>query len=181
MAKVLLVRHTAVAGHWRGRCYGRSDVALGCAGRTAARELAARLAGMDFDAVVTSPLRRARVIAGRIARLSGRPLAVEPRLMELDFGTWEGRAWDDIHRETGSAMEGLIRAPATFRPGGGETTFEVAGRALAWLHGLDAGVSIIAVCHGGPIAAIRGRLAGLPVERWPDLVPAHGEVVPIEI
>lgn len=181
MATLHLVRHTAVAAHWRGRCYGRSDAGLGREGREEARRIAVLLAAIGCETVIASPLRRARVLGGRIARLSGRPLLIEPRLAELDFGAWEGRSWDDIHRETGDAMEGLLRAPASFRPGGGETTLEVAGRALDWVRSLDRTRPVIAVAHGGPIAAIRGQLGGFPVERWPSLVPSHGEVVEIEI
>ena len=181
MAVAHLVRHTAVAARWLSRCYGRSDVALSGEGIAAARRRAHELAALDVEAVVTSPLRRARVLAGRIALLKSLPLVIEPRLAECDFGSWEGRAWDDIWRETGNAMDGMIHAPDTFRPGGGETTREMARRAYDWLDGLDRKANVIAVCHGGPIAAIRGRLDGAPVTEWLALIPAYGMATTIEL
>ena len=75
-------------------------------------------------------------------------------------------------------MMGLIAAPDTFRPGGGETTFELRDRVMAWFEGLARAQSdIIAVAHGGPIAALRGTLSGAPISDWPALVPAYGEMV----
>lgn len=78
-------------------------------------------------------------------------------------------------------MDGMIHAPDTFRPGGGETTREVARRTYDWLDGLDRNANVIAVCHGGPIAAIRGRLGGAPVSEWLALIPAYGQATTIEL
>jgi len=181
MAIVHLVRHTAIAAHWRGRCYGRSDVPLSAEGRNAARARAAELAALEPDAVVSSPLRRARLLAAHAARRMGKTVMIEPRLAECDFGEWEGQTWEAIYRATGSAMEGMIRAPGTFRPGGGETTLEVAARVSGWLDGIDPGARLVVVSHGGPIAALRGQRAGVSVDQWPALVPAYGEIATIEI
>lgn len=180
MTIVHLVRHTAVAASWRGLCYGRSDVPLSRAGVMAARDCARDFAATGVDLVVSSPLRRARVLGARIAKLKSVPLVIEPRIAERDFGSWEGRTWDDIWRETGNAMDGMIHAPGTYRPGGGETTFEMARRAHGWLDSLGSMTRVIAVCHGGPIAAIRGQLSDTPVSRWPELVPAYGAAITIE-
>jgi broad specificity phosphatase PhoE len=53
---------------------------------------------------------------------------------------------------------------------------------MAWIADaaqLEAG-PILAICHGGPIAAIRGTLSDAPVSEWPSLVPRYGEVVTVE-
>ena len=70
-------------------------------------------------------------------------------------------------------------------PGGtGETTFEVRARAMAWLGGLGSHTSderaVIAICHGGPIAAIRGTLEGSRVADWPALVPSPGGIISVD-
>ncbi len=182
---VHLVRHTAVAAHWAGRCYGQSDVALSREGRDAARALAPRIAALGASHIYVSPLRRARFLAGLVGREDPKArLLIEPRLAECHFGEWEGQSWDAIHAATGDAMMGLVTAPATFRPGGsGEATFALRDRAMAWLEevAIEAPSSVVAVCHGGPIAAIRGTLAGAPVAKWPGLVPKTGEVVTLEV
>jgi alpha-ribazole phosphatase len=79
-----------------GICYGRLDVAAD-AGATAecARRLAFQLpAGIR---VLASPLQRCRQLAQALQAL--RPDLVfqsDARLQEMDFGRWEGRAWDAI-------------------------------------------------------------------------------------
>lgn len=171
---LLLLRHPPVPAHWAGRCYGRAEAGLAAGGRLVAAGWAAALAGEGFAQVLASPRRRARAPAARLARALGLEPALEPRLAERDFGTWEGQAWDAIWQAEGSAMDGMIDAPATFRPGGGETTAELAARALAWFGARPPG-PLVVVAHGGPIAAILGTLAGEAPRDWLARVPRPGE------
>ena len=185
MAIVHLVRHTAVASHWAGRCYGQSDVGLSREGRDAARRLAPGIAVLGPRRLTVSPLRRARFLAGLVQRLVPEAdIRIEGRLAECHFGAWEGRPWTEIFAESGDAMMGLVQAPETFRAGGdGETTFAMRDRAMDWLQEVASAQCgpVVAICHGGPIAAIRGTLSGTPVERWPELVPKTGEIVTVEV
>lgn len=171
MRRALLLRHPEVAPHWAGRCYGRSDAGLSPAGRAQARRLARCPSLEEFDRVIASPARRARWPAA----LLGCPVEIELRLAERDFGRWEGQAWDAIWRAEGNAMDGMIDAPDTFRPGGGETTNELAARVLDWWRSLPADAAVLAVAHGGPIGALVGSLAGLPPREWLAFVPKPGE------
>ena len=170
--RLLLLRHPKVSATWRHRCYGRNEAPLGTEGRAAARRLAALVPAAG--ALHASPSRRAGLLAGRIARRLGLPIRWDRRLMERDFGRWEGQPWDAIWQAEGSAMDGMIDAPGDFRPGGGETTEEMATRARAWLADLPPGTSVIAVAHGGPIAALAGGLLGLAVRDWFAWLPPEG-------
>lgn len=171
--RLLLVRHTAVARASKGRCYGQSDMGLSREGAAHARELAAELAAWEPEIVLHSGLRRARFLAEATARLAGLEARTDKGWMERNFGSWEGRSWAAIYRETGSAMDGMIDDPHGFRPGGGETTMELARRALAALARLPS-QRILVVTHGGPIAAILGTRDDVPIREWPGLVPAPG-------
>lgn len=176
---VTLIRHTAVAAHWQGRCYGVSDVGLSAAGVAAAQSLA-RGAANSFSGVTrlqASPLRRARFLGGLLSRQLRLPLEIVPALQERDFGAWEGQSWDAIYASEGDSMLGMIEAPSTFRPGGGETTDELAQRVMRWFSGLAHGAEILAITHGGPAAALRGTLAGISPKAWPQLIPSLGEAV----
>ena len=173
-AHVHLVRHTAVAKAWSGRCYGRSDMGLSRAGAAAMRALANDLAARSFDTIVHSGAIRARVLAERIAGLTGRPLVVDPRWLERDFGGWEGRCWDAIWRETGDLMDRMMTDPEGFHPGGGESGRDLARRALAAWHALPRAADTLVISHGGPIAALRTALAGLPLERMVAAIPPCG-------
>lgn len=175
---LLLVRHTEVALAWKGRCYGQSDMGLSRAGTAHVRALAPELAAWRPDIVLHSGLRRARMLADVAATQAGVTALPDPGWQERDFGSWEGRSWDAIYRETGNAMDGMIDDPAGFRPGGGETTMELAARSLAAMRALPPG-RVIVVTHGGPIAAILGSLRAAPVRDWPTLVPALGSLIDI--
>ncbi len=172
MPRLLLVRHTAVSARYAGRCYGRTDVALSAAGLAEARTVATAVAEEGFDAVFASPARRASILALRIGARLGRPVRIEPRLAERHFGAWEGRSWDQIW-----AAEG---APDSYRPGGGETTRELAARVLAWFRDLAPGAAVVAAAHGGPIAALAGSLLDEPPRRWLRHVPAPGRGLRLE-
>ncbi len=179
--RLLLLRHTAVSARYAGRCYGRTDVALSAAGLAEARSVAAAVAAEGgFDAVFASPSRRARLLALRIGARLGRPVRIELRLAERHFGAWEGRPWDEIWTAEGEAMDGVIDAPDSYRPGGGETTGELAARVLAWFRDLAPGAAFVVAAHGGPIAALAGSLLGEPPRRWLRHVPAPGRGLLLE-
>lgn len=100
-----------------GTCYGALDIA---ADHSATMESARRLAhalpqGMW---VRHSPLQRCEQLAQALQAL--RPdLASKPdaRLVEMNFGTWEGRAWSDIAQADIDAWTARF---ADHRPGGGD-------------------------------------------------------------
>jgi len=69
---------------------GRCDIALTDSGREQARRAGQRLAQAGIDAVISSPLSRARDTARAIADATGAPLHVDERLTELDYGPFEG-------------------------------------------------------------------------------------------
>lgn len=175
---LIVVRHPPVADAWHGVCYGASDAALGPAGRARIPALVAEtLAHGPISLLCHSGLSRCARVAEAIAAAAGIPAVVDDRLRERCFGAWEGRTWDAIHAETGDAMLGMLHEPETWRPPAGETTFEMRDRIMAWFHELPRAGLVVAVTHGGPIAALRGTLATAPVERWTEFIPACGELV----
>lgn len=162
---------------WRKACYGRLDVGLSRAGEQRACDLASQLARHPITAIVHSGLKRASFLASRLALLKDLVPHVDPRWQERDFGTWEGRSWHTIWRETGNAMDGLFTQADTYRPGGGETTGEMAVRSLAAWHSLPADGIVAVISHGGPIAAIRTHLASAPMCDIVHYTVANGAVV----
>jgi broad specificity phosphatase PhoE len=115
-----------------------------------------------------------------VAAQVGVPAIADTDLRERDFGTWELRNWSDIYAEVGHAMDGLILDPVSYAPPGGETTFALRDRALRWYARLPSEGLIVAITHGGPVAALRGALLGWTVERWPQLIPAYGSITRLD-
>jgi probable phosphoglycerate mutase len=109
-------------------------------------------------AIVTSPLLRARETAGAIAAACGLEAEVDERLVEIDWGTWEGRLVAGV---ASAEVEGL-RAAAGTAPEG-ESLAALAGRvegfcADAW--GRDG--LVVAVTHVSPIKAAVALTLGAP-------------------
>lgn len=174
---VLMIRHGRVHDRYRSICYGRSDVELGPAGLHDGEQAALAVRHLAVTELHCSRLGRSHDLARRIAGYHDLVPVIDARLDERDFGAWELVAWDDIYARTGNAMDGLVTAPDRFAPPGGETTFQMRDRVLAWYRDLPAQGIVVAVSHGGPIAALRGTLSGLPVHDWLSLVPTHGQVI----
>lgn len=177
--KLLLLRHPPVAKAWQGRCYGRSDMGLSREGQAMAARIAADLAAAPIDAIVHSGAIRTRKLAEHVARGRDVPITTDPRWLERDFGAWEGRSWDAIWRETGAEMDRMMTEP-DYRPGGGESGRDLAERVLAAWHALPERPCVLVVAHGGPIATLRALLAGEPVTRAVDFIPACGELVVVQ-
>lgn len=177
---ILLIRHTEVAVKFHRRCYGRLDVNLSRAGEKRACELASQLAREPITAVVHSGWQRAAFLASRVALLRNLVPQADSRWRERDFGTWEGRSWHSIWQETGNAMDGLFTQPATYRPGGGETTAELSQRCMAAWQSLPEHGLIAVISHGGPIAAVRTSLASAPLQEIVHYTVGTGAVVACE-
>lgn len=141
-----LARHGETEWTLNGRHTGRTDLPLTANGEAEARALRTRLAGIEFDAVFSSPLQRAI----RTAVIAGFPDPRQtPLLREFDYGEYEGATSQEIHaRNPGWEL---------FRDGcpGGETPAQVNARAEEFIR-LCEEVSgrILAFAHGHILRAV---------------------------
>jgi broad specificity phosphatase PhoE len=110
------------------------DLPLSDVGRAAAAALGVRLAGIRFDRVLTSPLRRSGETAGLVA--PGASLEMDPRLLEMDYGRWEGLTYAEIEAADAAARRRWEADPARLHCPGGESGDEVAARVTAFLDDL---------------------------------------------
>ncbi|GAA0294911.1 alpha-ribazole phosphatase family protein [Rhodovulum strictum] len=144
---LILVRHTApdVAP---GTCYGRLDLSPG---PRFAEEAAAILATLPpVSRVLTSPLIRCRALAEHVGAARGLPVEVAPGLIEIDFGTWEGIAWDAVPR---AELDAWAADFWHARPHGGESVAIFTARVAEALAGLGAAQDWLAVTHAGLMRA----------------------------
>src|SRR5688500_12459146 len=101
MTTLYLLRHGETEWNREGNRYcGRTDVPLSPVGREQARLVAAVLRDVPFAAVCCSTLRRSRETAEIIAAGRDLPVVADPRLMERNFGAWEGKTPVEIERDT---------------------------------------------------------------------------------
>ena len=93
--EIWVARHGATEWADDGRHTGRTDIPLTPEGRKEAAALVRPLDAHRFALVLTSPLQRARDTA-RIAGFAD--AAVDPDLLEWDYGEYEGRTTAEIQR-----------------------------------------------------------------------------------
>jgi alpha-ribazole phosphatase len=160
--RVLLVRHPQLQIA-PGVCYGRRlDIPLTAEGMETAIRMAADPIFAGMARIWSSPARRCREVADRVAATNAVPLTVDPRLHELDFGDWEGMTWEEITR---AELDAWAAAPKTFRPPGGESAVELLDR-VGSFHAdiVEAGQDCAVVSHGGPLRILGALLRGQRVD-----------------
>ena len=169
--RLILVRHTrpAVA---EDVCYGATDLDVA----PTFEEEAARVieALPPAERLVTSPLRRCRLLAERIGAARDLAPVIDARLREMDFGTWEGVPWASIPRaELDAWAADFLHA----RPHGGESVRMLRERVRAALDDYRrSGLSHVVVTHAGIIKA--ARILGGEPEGWRSSID-FGEVMPL--
>jgi broad specificity phosphatase PhoE len=148
MLTLLLTRHgQAAAGDVM--LGGQLDVPLMPQGREEAAALARRLNGVRIDRIVSSPMLRALETAQIVA--TGRPVEVDARLRELDYGRWEGLTYAEIDAHDPELRTRWEHDPAATHSPGGESGDDVAARALNFL------VDLIEAEEAGSGGARSGR------------------------
>lgn len=175
--RLILLRHGETDWNSLDRYQGRTDVALNAEGERQARRAAVGPVGDLLEeaedlVVVASPLIRARRTAEIVldARVGAAAVALEPELVELAGGDWEGlelsviaRLWPDEHRlwRTEPALDAGPVGGETLRAGG-ERALRALRRHLPmhWAHGAREGGprTLFVVAHGGVIRAAVGLL-----------------------
>jgi alpha-ribazole phosphatase len=153
-----------------GICYGRLDPEAENVGAVAALLSNELTLGLP---VWSSPLRRCRALA---ELLHPRP-TFDERLVELDFGTWEGRPWGAIPRHELDAWAADV---AGYAPPGGESPRMLQQRALTFVAGLDVPEAVV-VTHAGVIRVLLAHWRGLPSAEWPQLVFRYGSLTTVEV
>lgn len=145
--RLVLLRHGATDWNAAKRLQGRADIPLSEAGRAV---LAGRRIPNVFQGLTwyTSPLRRAAETAATL----GLPAIVEPALIEMDWGDYEGSTLAELRGRYGAAFTANEDRGLDLQPPGGESPRQVQQRLLPWLRGLSADAG--AVTHKGVIRAI---------------------------
>ena len=152
MTVLALMRHADTAWSAEGRIQGRADLPLL---ENICVSLPDACRGMR---VVTSPLARCVETAARL----GAPDALrEPRLIEMDWGEWQGELLVALRRRLGDEMRDNEARGLDFRPPRGETPRGVYERVKTWLRELSGeGRPTLAITHRGVIRAILAEASG---------------------
>ena len=180
--KLWLVRHATPLVE-PGICYGRQDVPADTEATAQCAQLLAKLLPLAIR-VVSSPLQRCEQLAQSLQ--GQRPdltYKTDPRLQEMDFGNWEGCAWQDIGQ---AELQAWTDGFAHHRVGGsGESTMQVMARVATAFDELQGPADMLWITHAGVIRAAeliaRGQRHIASADQWPVSAPAYGQWCTLEL
>lgn len=156
-------------------CYrGRTDSALTPLGWRQMQAYAHRNPG--WQQLMCSPLRRCAEPGTLIAEQLQLPVVTDDRLLELDFGDWEGRSYEDVWQQDRDAVMAFWQDPNASPPPGGESLAAFCARLqaledhLMHLPALAQGSAhVLLLTHGGVIRGLLGRQLELAGNKWSQL------------
>lgn len=173
--EIYLIRHTEVKGS-KTICYGQSNPPLADTFLEEAAAIKAKLPS-DFDAIYLSPLLRCKLLA---EELDYQNIKLEEALMEVNFGTWEGKLWDEIPQaELDSWMADFVN----IAPPQGESLANMHIRINDFMENLrtQPHKKVLIITHAGVIRNIFSYILNIPLVNIFKLSVAYGEVFRIKL
>jgi broad specificity phosphatase PhoE len=171
-----LVRHGETQASRDHVFCGHADCQLLESGRRMAQLIAARCAASDsWRAVYSSPQTRAIETARPVAAALGLEITVEDCLREIDHGAWEGRAAADVRDEDPDFFDEWEQHAGSIGPPGGESGFQVAGRAMPVVERIrrrHPDGNVLVVSHKATIRIIVCALIGVDIDSYRTRVAA---------
>ena len=149
--KLYVARHGETEWNVRRKVCGRTDIPLTDTGIEQAKQLAEKAAELDIDIIIASPMIRAQQTATAVSEKIGIPILTDKRIIEHDFGIFEGVNWYN---------PGFVAIKQHFacRYPGGESLMDVAHRVYGFLDELKEKYpdkNVLIVCHNGVCRVLR--------------------------
>lgn len=165
--RMIIARHAETIYNANARMQGQmAHTPLTRTGIAQAEAMGAALAGLlgrtpDFD-IWASPAGRTLQTVSIVAEHLGHDyfdIRTDPRLLEIDVGSWEGRRYADIVAEHGEIFCGERRIFTRIAEDG-EWYPAIAERLRGWLDDLAPTRDVLVISHGITLRVLRGLLGG---------------------
>lgn len=178
MLNIYLLRHGETSWNADNNRYcGRTDIPLTEKGIRQAEQVKMQLTGIDFSVVYSSPLQRAYTTA---VIASGMDVIKDRRLIEADFGSWEGKTKEEFITENELLWKNWMKDPEVYRAGGdGESGSDIVKRVddffMDLLHRYKEG-NIMVVAHNGVNRLYLAYKLGMPLANYRRLVQQNSSI-----
>jgi alpha-ribazole phosphatase len=179
--KLVMIRHGVLDTEYHGRFMGKTDVGLSVVGRKQTAALAGTVGNLKEAHFMVSPLRRTQETARLALAAAEHSFDVDPALREIDFGSWEGKTFDEISRADASGVEQWSNFDHDFVFPGGEAiaSFIERVRDVARRIADDPAETVVVITHGGIIRFLICHYLGLDLRHYLlfDVQPASLSVI----
>jgi alpha-ribazole phosphatase len=177
--EIYLVRHSETVCE-KGVCYGQSDVGIQEPYDTIFEEILKQLPQDAF--LYSSPLQRCKILANHILVNTKIDLITEDsRLMEMNFGDWELKKWNDIPQEV---LDPWMKDFVTVAVPNGESFIDLDKRVH---HFFEKEIynkhekPVIIVAHSGVIRSVLCKISDIPLKDAFKNPLDYGAVIKIQI
>lgn len=172
--RLVLIRHGQTAANSSRVLCGSMDVPLDAIGERQAQLVAHRISTeIHAQALVCSPMLRARLTATPIANSTGLPIEEVPDLREVSFGDLEGHSVEHLESHHPHIAEQMLDPYNTSLrwPNGDHMRefYDRTQRSFADIAVAHAGKTVIVVAHGAVIGGYLRFASGAPINAWRTL------------
>lgn len=170
---LFVARHGQTQWNLEDKVCGSTDLPLTELGLDQARQLSEYVRKTHPDVIIASTMLRARQTAQASAENCGLEILTDARIVEQDFGTFEG-----VHRKDPQFQINRRNFPYKFPQG--ESLLQVVHRVYDFLDELRenyAGKTVLVVCHGSVSRVIRTYFVDMTTEEFFHYLPDNAELV----
>ncbi|MDY3675692.1 MAG: alpha-ribazole phosphatase [Catenibacterium mitsuokai] len=177
--RLYLIRHGETALNAKGCYYGRTDAVLSEKGISQARYLKEILKEVSFDYIVASPLVRAYNTAQIVMEEREQEIFGDRRLMEQDFGIFEGMTYKEIQSNYPKELDAWNEEFSTYRIPKGESFADVRSRTEDFLRDIPSGreskgEKMLIAAHKGTLGHLLAAMLKLPLDGYWNFVFEQG-------
>jgi broad specificity phosphatase PhoE len=165
--ELILIRHGETIWNKDGRVQGLSDIELSDVGLNQAHKLALSIQDINIKAIYSSPMKRAYQTARIINNIHNVPIYLEPGLMEMDQGDFEGLTFQELKACEKDFLQRWIKDPAAVTMPNGESLAGLQKRAWSVVANIiDKNENALIVSHNFTIAAILCKISGISLSQF---------------
>lgn len=171
--RIYFVRHGETVYSQTGSYCGIIDPELTPFGEQMAQDLAATYRSMPWKGIYVSPMRRTVATATPLCEAIGMEMQIREGLKELNYGEWEDRSPDYVKEHFPEDYVQWLTEPAWNPPTAGETSVELASRAMpviAEIQQQHPDGNVLVVSHKATIRILLCSLLGIDIGRYRDRI-----------
>lgn len=169
--EIYLIRHTTPKIE-KGICYGQSNIGLASNYKEEFNIVHSKIPELTNFKVISSPLKRCALLAKQFSNT----IIFDDRIMELNFGKWELKAWNDIpEKDMNPWMNDFVNVTVP----SGESYTQLAKRVYSFFEDIEKyknNQNIIIITHAGPIRAFLSKLLKIPLKDSFNIKINYGDV-----
>ncbi|OLP16936.1 histidine phosphatase family protein [Leptolyngbya sp. 'hensonii'] len=171
--KLYFLRHGETIYSRSGGYCGDLDPDLTPEGYEMAQGFAETYRSVPWAAVYASPMRRTLATAQPLCTAIGLGAQIREGLRELAYGQWEGQTQEYVQQHFNQDYVRWLTEPAWNPPTGGETSVQIANRAMpviAEIQEQHPDGNVLLVSHKATIRIILCSLLGIDLGRYRDRI-----------